>query len=145
MIKRILVAGGAGFLGSHLCERLVADGHDVICLDNFFTSQKSNVTHLLNLPNFELIRHDIIDPILLEVDEIYNLGLPGCPWPLSVQPNQNNEDLRHGFDQFVGHGQTLQRENFPSLHQRSVWRSGSSSPARILSWLRESDRTTCLL
>ena len=65
MIKRILVAGGAGFLGSHLCERLVEAGHDVICLDNFFTSQKSNVEHLLGKPNFELIRHDIVDPILL--------------------------------------------------------------------------------
>ena len=79
MIKRILVSGGAGFLGSHLCERLVDAGHDVICLDNFFTSQKSNVVHLLNRPNFELIRHDVIDPILLEVDEIYNLACPAAP------------------------------------------------------------------
>jgi len=72
MLKRILVTGGAGFLGSHLCERLVAQGHDVICLDNFFTSQKTNVAHLLGLPNFELIRHDITLPIHLEVDQIYN-------------------------------------------------------------------------
>ena len=63
-IKRILVTGGAGFLGSHLCERLVADGHDVMCLDNFFTSQKSNVAHLLDYSNFELIRHDIIVPLI---------------------------------------------------------------------------------
>jgi UDP-glucuronate decarboxylase len=86
MIKRILVAGGAGFLGSHLCERLVADGHDVICLDNFFTSQKSNVAHLLSNPNFELIRHDIIDPILLEVDEIYNLACPAAPGHYQYNP-----------------------------------------------------------
>jgi len=79
LIKRILVAGGAGFLGSHLCERLVEQGHDVICLDNFFTSQKSNVIHLLENPNFELIRHDIVAPILLEVDEIYNLACPAAP------------------------------------------------------------------
>ena len=71
LVKRILVSGGAGFLGSHLCERLVEKGHDVICLDNFFTSQKSNVVHLLDKPNFEFIRHDIVSPILLEVDEIY--------------------------------------------------------------------------
>ena len=67
-IKRILVTGGAGFLGSHLCERLVAEGHDVICVDNFFTSQKSNVAHLLAAANFELVRHDIIHPLWLEVD-----------------------------------------------------------------------------
>ncbi len=78
-IKRILVTGGAGFLGSHLCERLVEQGHDVICLDNFFTSQKTNVAHLLERPNFELLRHDIIHPIYLEVDEIYNLACPASP------------------------------------------------------------------
>ena len=79
MIKRILVTGGAGFLGSHLCERLVDEGHDVICLDNFFTSQKENVDHLLDRHNFELIRHDVTEPILLEVDEIYNLACPAAP------------------------------------------------------------------
>jgi UDP-glucuronate decarboxylase len=78
-IKRILVTGGAGFLGSHLCERLVEAGHDVICLDNFFTSQKSNVSHLLERPNFELIRHDVTVPIYLEVDAIYNLACPAAP------------------------------------------------------------------
>lgn len=78
-LKRILVTGGAGFLGSHLCERLIEQKHDVICLDNFFTSQKSNITHLLSEPNFELIRHDITLPIFLEVDEIYNLACPAAP------------------------------------------------------------------
>jgi UDP-glucuronate decarboxylase len=85
-IKRILVTGGAGFLGSHLCERLVADGHDVICLDNFFTSQKTNVTHLLGLPNFELIRHDITQPIWLDSDEIYNLACPAAPGHYQYNP-----------------------------------------------------------
>ena len=75
-LKRILVTGGAGFLGSHLCERLIHEKHDVICLDNFFTSQKSNIAHLLAESNFELIRHDITLPIFLEVDEIYNLPVP---------------------------------------------------------------------
>src|SRR6056297_491850 len=86
MIKRILVTGGAGFLGSHLCERLVAQGHDVICLDNFFTSQKSNVTHLLKQPNFELIRHDITLPIHLEVDQIYNMACPAAPGHYQFNP-----------------------------------------------------------
>jgi UDP-glucuronate decarboxylase len=78
-IQRILVTGGAGFLGSHLCERLVDQGHDVICLDNFFTSQKTNVKHLLDRSNFELIRHDVTMPIWLEVDQIYNLACPAAP------------------------------------------------------------------
>jgi len=85
-IKRILVTGGAGFLGSHLCEQLVSDGHDVICIDNFFTSQKINVAQLLNEPNFELIRHDIVDPITLEVDEIYNLACPAAPGHYQYNP-----------------------------------------------------------
>lgn len=86
VLKRVLVTGGAGFLGSHLCERLVEMGHDVICLDNFFTSQKSNVAHLLDRPNFELIRHDITQPIFLEVDEIYNLACPAAPGHYQYNP-----------------------------------------------------------
>ena len=86
LLKRILVTGGAGFLGSHLCERLLDQGHDVICLDNFFTSQKSNVAHLLPRPNFELIRHDVTLPILLEVDEIYNLACPAAPGHYQYNP-----------------------------------------------------------
>ncbi|MFZ5831578.1 MAG: UDP-glucuronic acid decarboxylase family protein [Planctomycetota bacterium] len=85
-LKRILVTGGAGFLGSHLCERLVASGHDVICLDNFFTSQKSNVAHLLACPNFELVRHDVTLPIFLEVDEIFNLACPAAPGHYQYNP-----------------------------------------------------------
>ena len=85
-MKRILVTGGAGFLGSHLCERLVSEGHDVICLDNFFTSQKANVTHLIGRPNFELIRHDVIHPVYLEVDEVYNLACPAAPGHYQYNP-----------------------------------------------------------
>lgn len=86
MIKRILITGGAGFLGSHLCDRLVAAGHDVICLDNFFTSQKSNIAHLLGKPNFELIRHDVTHPFFLEVDEIYNMACPAAPGHYQYNP-----------------------------------------------------------
>ncbi len=85
-VKRILVTGGAGFLGSHLCERLVSEGHDVICLDNFFTSQKSNVEHLLGKRNFELVRHDITLPYWLEVDEIYNFACPAAPGHYQYNP-----------------------------------------------------------
>ncbi|MBP5622298.1 MAG: SDR family oxidoreductase [Thermoguttaceae bacterium] len=85
-IKRILVAGGAGFLGSHLCELLIDRGHDVVCVDNFFTSQKSNVEKLLSRPNFELIRHDVTIPLTLEVDEIYNLACPAAPGHYQYNP-----------------------------------------------------------
>ena len=77
--KRILVTGGAGFLGSHLCDRLIHEGHDVLCLDNFFTGTKKNILHLIDNPNFELIRHDLAFPVFLEVDEIYNLACPASP------------------------------------------------------------------
>ena len=84
--NRILVTGGAGFLGSHLCDRLVAQGHDVLCLDNFFTGGKQNISHLLGKPNFELIRHDLVEPILLEVDQIYNLACPASPIHYQYNP-----------------------------------------------------------
>ena len=76
---RILITGGAGFLGSHLCDRLIAQGHDVLCMDNFFTGRKKNIEHLLGYPRFELIRHDVIDPFKFEVDRIYNLACPASP------------------------------------------------------------------
>ena len=79
MKKRILVTGGAGFLGSHLCERLLEEGNEVLCLDNFFTGQKQNVLPLMTNPYFELIRHDVSDPYFTEVDEIYNLACPASP------------------------------------------------------------------
>jgi UDP-glucuronate decarboxylase len=77
--QRILVTGGAGFIGSHLCDRLLDDGHEVLCLDNFFTGSKRNIAHLVGRPCFELIRHDVVEPILLEVDRIYNLACPASP------------------------------------------------------------------
>ncbi len=84
--KRILITGGAGFLGSHLCDRLIGEGNDVLCLDNFFTGAKDNIRHLLSNPSFELIRHDITNPIFLEVDEIYNLACPASPIHYQYNP-----------------------------------------------------------
>ena len=83
---RILVTGGAGFIGSHLCERLIGEGHDVICLDNFFTGRRENIFPLLENPRFELVRHDVIEPILLEVDQIYNLACPASPIHYQYNP-----------------------------------------------------------
>jgi UDP-glucuronate decarboxylase len=86
MTKRILITGGAGFLGSHLCDRLIAEDHDVICLDNFFTGRKDNIRHLLKHPNFELVRHDVVDPFKAEVDQIYNLACPASPVHYQFNP-----------------------------------------------------------
>ncbi|MDX6290576.1 MAG: UDP-glucuronate decarboxylase [Blastocatellia bacterium] len=83
---RILITGGAGFIGSHLCDRLIADGQEVICLDNFFTGRRENVLHLLDNHNFELLRHDVTEPILLEVDQIYNLACPASPIHYQFNP-----------------------------------------------------------
>ena len=83
---RVLVTGGAGFIGSHLCERLLDDGHEVICLDNFFTGRRQHVAHLLDNHRFEIIRHDVVDPILLEVDRIFNMACPASPVHYQYNP-----------------------------------------------------------
>lgn len=85
-VKRVLVTGGAGFIGSHLCTRLVEQGHDVLCLDNYFTGSKQNVLHLRGKPNFELVRHDVTEPLVLEVDQVYNLACPASPVHYQFNP-----------------------------------------------------------
>lgn len=100
--KRVLVTGGAGFIGSHLCERLVADQNDVICVDNFFTGTKNNVSHLLGLPNFEILRHDITFPLYIEVDEIYNLACPASPVHYQFDPVQTTKTSVHGSINVLG-------------------------------------------
>jgi UDP-glucuronate decarboxylase len=102
MRKKILVTGGAGFLGSHLCERLVNTGHEVICVDNYFTGSKHNVSNLLNLPNFELIRHDVTFPLYVEVDEIYNLACPASPVHYQYDPVQTTKTSVHGAINMLG-------------------------------------------
>ena len=100
--KRILITGGAGFLGSHLCERLLNDGHDVICLDNFFTGTKENVAHLFGHPQFELMRHDVTFPLYVEVDEIYNLACPASPIHYQFDPVQTTKTSVHGAINMLG-------------------------------------------
>ena len=100
--KQVLVTGGSGFLGSHLCERLLADGHDVLCVDNFFTGSKDNVRHLLSNPCFELMRHDITFPLYVEVDEIYNLACPASPIHYQRDPVQTTKTSVHGAINILG-------------------------------------------
>ncbi len=102
MKKRILVTGGAGFLGSHLCERLLNEGHDVICADNFFTGDKSNIEHLLSNPYFELLRHDVTFPLYVEVDEIYNLACPASPVHYQFDPVQTTKTSVIGAVNMLG-------------------------------------------
>jgi len=97
-----LITGGAGFLGSHLCERLVSEGQDVICLDNFFTGTKANIAHLFNKPNFELMRHDVTFPLYVEVDQIYNLACPASPVHYQFDPVQTTKTSVHGAINMLG-------------------------------------------
>ena len=101
-MSRVLVTGGAGFIGSHLCERLLARGDQVICVDNFYSSDRSNVTHLLPNPNFELIRHDVTFPIYLEVDEVYHLACPASPVHYQRDPVQTTKTAVHGSINMLG-------------------------------------------
>ena len=101
-MKRILVTGGAGFLGSHLCDKLIAQGHEVLCLDNYFTGSKSNIAHLLDHPRFELMRHDVTFPLYVEVDEIYNLACPASPIHYQWDPVQTTKTSVHGAINMLG-------------------------------------------
>ena len=101
-MKRILVTGGAGFIGSHLCERLLNEGHDVICLDNYFTGSKDNVRHLLDNHNFELVRHDVTEPFYAEVDEIYNLACPASPVHYQYNPIKTMKTSFYGAMNMLG-------------------------------------------
>jgi UDP-glucuronate decarboxylase len=100
--KRILVTGGAGFLGSHLCDRLIGAGHDVLCVDNFFTGRKRNIEHLLQHKRFELLRHDVTMPLYVEVDEIYNLACPASPVHYQINPVQTTKTSVHGAINMLG-------------------------------------------
>ena len=102
VLKKLLVTGGCGFLGSHLCERLLSDGHDVLCVDNYFTGSKANVAHLLDHPRFELMRHDVTFPLYVEVDEIYNFACPASPIHYQFDPVQTTKTSVHGAINMLG-------------------------------------------
>ena len=109
---QILVTGGSGFIGSHLCEKLLKKGHDVICIDNFYTGQKTNIVHLLNNTRFEIIRHDITFPIYLEVDQIYNLACPASPIHYQYDPVQTTKTNVHGAINILGMAKRLNARVF---------------------------------
>ena len=136
--KRILVTGGAGFLGSHLCERLLQEGHDVLCVDNFFTGTKDNVVHLLDNPHFELMRHDVTFPLYLEVDEIYNLACPASPIHYQHNPVQTTKTSVHGAINMLGLAKRVGAKIFqastsevygdPEVHPQTEDYRGSVNP-----------------
>ena len=101
-IRRVLVTGGAGFLGSHLCEKLLDDGHEVLCVDNYFTGTKENIAQMLDNPRFELMRHDITFPLYVEVDLIYNLACPASPIHYQFDPVQTVKTVVHGAINVLG-------------------------------------------
>ncbi|ACJ01369.1 UDP-glucuronic acid decarboxylase family protein [Rhodospirillum centenum] len=135
---RVLVTGGAGFLGSHLCDRLIADGNDVICVDNFFTGTKDNIAHLLGHPRFELLRHDVTFPLYVEVDEIYNLACPASPVHYQNDPVQTTKTSVHGAINMLGLAKRLRARIFqastsevygdPDQHPQSEDYRGNVNP-----------------
>src|SRR5882672_3605057 len=110
--KRILVTGGSGFVGSHLCERLLAAGHDVLCVDNYYTGRRANIEHLLTNPRFEAMRHDITHPLYVEVDEIYNLACPASPIHYQFDPVQTLKTSVHGAINMLGLAKRLKARIF---------------------------------
>ncbi len=111
-MQRTLVTGGAGFLGSHLCERLLTEGHDVLCVDNYFTGNKTNIAHLLDNPRFELMRHDVTFPLYVEVDEIYNLACPASPIHYQFDPVQTTKASVHGAINMLGLARRVEAKIF---------------------------------
>ena len=148
--KRVLVTGGAGFLGSHLCERLLSDGCDVLCVDNFYSGTKDNVAHLIGNPHFELMRHDVTFPLYVEVDEIYNLACPASPIHYQWDPVQTTKTSVHGAINMLGLAKRTKAKIFqastsevygdPEVHpqQESYW--GRVNPIGIRSCYDEGKR-----
>jgi UDP-glucuronate decarboxylase len=150
MSKRILVTGGAGFLGSHLCERLLGEGHEVLCIDNFFTGTRRNVLHLLDHHNFELMRHDVTFPLYVEVDEIYNLACPASPIHYQHDPVQTTKTSVHGAINMLGLAKRLRAKIFqastsevygdPSVHPQPEEYWGNVNPIGFRSCYDEGKR-----
>ncbi|RTL52724.1 MAG: SDR family oxidoreductase [Rhodocyclaceae bacterium] len=148
--KRILVTGGAGFLGSHLCERLVEAGHEVLCVDNFFTGRRRNVAHLLDRPNFELVRHDVTFPLYVEVDQIYNLACPASPIHYQHDPVQTTKTSVHGAINMLGLAKRLKAKILqastsevygdPEIHPQTEGYWGRVNPVGIRACYDEGKR-----
>ncbi|MBP1628254.1 MAG: NAD-dependent dehydratase [Holophagaceae bacterium] len=150
-MKRVLVTGGAGFLGSHLCERLLQDGHEVLCVDNFFTGRKENISHLLGNPFFELMRHDITFPLHVEVDQIYNLACPASPIHYQFDPVQTIKTCVHGAINMLGlakrtrarilQASTSEVYGDPSVHPQTEDYWGHVNPLGLRSCYDEGKRS----
>jgi UDP-glucuronate decarboxylase len=148
--KRILITGGAGFLGSHLCERLLGEGHDILCVDNFFTGRKQNVAHLIPSPMFELMRHDVTFPLYVEVDEIYNLACPASPVHYQHDPVATTKVSVHGAINMLGLAKRLDAKIFqastsevygdPTEHPQSESYWGHVNPIGLRSCYDEGKR-----
>ena len=130
---RIMVTGGAGFLGSHLCERLLADGHDVLCVDNFYTGSKDNIAHLIGNPNFELLRHDVTFPLYVEVDEIYNLACPASPLHYQCDPVQTTKTNVHGAINLLGLAKRV-KAKILQASTSEIYGDPTTSPQREEYW-----------
>lgn len=149
-MKKILVTGGAGFLGSHLCERLLNEGNDVLCVDNFYTGSKDNVKHLLTHPHFELMRHDVTFPLYVEVDEIYNLACPASPPHYQFDPVQTTKTSVHGAINMLGLAKRLKAKILqastsevygdPEIHPQTENYWGRVNPIGIRSCYDEGKR-----
>jgi len=148
--KRILITGGAGFLGSHLCDRLLDDGHEVLCLDNFYTGTKENIVHLIDNPYFEVIRHDVTFPLYVEVDEIYNLACPASPIHYQFDPVQTTKTTVHGAINMLGLAKRVKAKIFqastsevygdPEVHPQTEDYWGHVNPTGIRSCYDEGKR-----
>ncbi|MBI3593614.1 MAG: SDR family oxidoreductase [Nitrospirae bacterium] len=148
--KRVLVTGGAGFLGSHLCQRLISEGSDVICVDNFFTGTKDNILSLMQNPRFELIRHDVTFPLYIEVDEIYNLACPASPIHYQFDPVQTTKTSVHGAINMLGLAKRVKAKIFqastseiygdPEVHPQTEEYWGHVNPVGIRSCYDEGKR-----
>jgi len=150
VVKKVLVTGGAGFLGSHLCERLLDEGHDVLCVDNFYTGNKRNIMHLLDNPMFEIMRHDVCFPLYVEVDEIYNLACPASPVHYQFDPVQTTKVSVHGAINMLGLAKRVKAKIFqastsevygdPKIHPQTEDYWGHVNPIGIRSCYDEGKR-----
>lgn len=149
-MKRVLITGGAGFLGSHLCKRLLGNGHEILCVDNFFTGRRSNVTEFLSNPMFEVMRHDVCFPLYVEVEEIYNLACPASPIHYQFDPVQTTKTSVHGAINVLGLAKRIKAKIFqastsevygdPSIHPQTEDYWGNVNPVGIRSCYDEGKR-----